>query len=119
MEKIKFALPFPPSSNTAYPTIKRGNKTIRVKSKKLKDWIESCPELDIEIEGKVTVAYLMFFPDNRERDGQNYLKAPLDYIVSQGVIKDDNRFIVCGEKWFDGGNDKESPRVEITIKKID
>jgi len=119
MDSIKIVLPFCPSSNTAYPTIVRGGKSFRIKSAKLKEWIRDAPDLEgIEVSGKVTISYMIFFPDNRIRDGQNYMKVPLDYLVSQGVLKDDNRKYVCGEQWYDGGNDKENPRIEITIKEI-
>lgn len=116
MDSIKIVLPFCPSANMAYPTAKNGR---RIKSKRLKDWILSCPDLsDCPKFEKCTISYLMFFPDDRIRDGQSYLKLPLDYIVSQGILEDDNRRIVRGEQWFDGGNDKENPRIEITIKKV-
>jgi len=118
MDSFKLTLPFPPSSNMAYPTGRNGR---RFKSKRFKEWLKICPKLNSEVLDKAsgkryTVTYLIFFPDNRVRDGQSYLKLPLDYIVSQGVLEDDNRSIVCGERWFDGGNDKENPRIEIAIK---
>ena len=96
----------------------RGRKILRVKSKKLKDWIKAAPDLsDYKFAGgRYTISYLLFFPDDRGRDGQNLMKVPLDYMVSQGVFIDDNRKIICGEQWFDGGIDREKPRVEITIK---
>ena len=119
MDTVKIVVPFPPSSNTAYPTVVKGKKVFRVKSAKLKAWIKDAPDLhDIRVHGKCTISYLIFFPDNRVRDGQNFMKVPLDYLVSEGVIEDDNRNIVKGEQWYDGGNDKESPRIEITIREI-
>lgn len=60
----------------------------------------------------------MFFPDNRVRDGQNYMKPVLDWIVTQGIIEDDNRRIVKGEQWIDCGIDKDNPRIEIYIKEL-
>jgi Holliday junction resolvase RusA-like endonuclease len=98
----------------AYPTGKNGR---RFKSKRMKEWEMSCPDLFNYPEfKKATVSYLMFFPDDRVRDGQSYQKAPLDYITNQGIFEDDNRRIVKGEQWFDGGIDRENPRIEITIK---
>ena len=100
----------------AYPTGKNGK---RFKSKRMKDWEKSCPDLtEFPKFEKATVSYLIFFPDDRIRDGQSYQKAPLDYLVKQGIFKDDNRRIVKGEQWFDGGIDRENPRIEITIKAI-
>lgn len=117
MESIKIILPFPPSCNHLFPTIVRRGKPIRVKSKKYKEWQNNCPDLHYKTLDKVyTISYLIFFPDNRRRDGQNYMKAPLDYIVSEGVLEEDDRRFVCGEQWFDGGTDVDNPRIEITIK---
>lgn len=111
-------LPFPPSSNTAYPTVSLGGKrTKRIKSKKLNDWIKSAPRLnDIKAPTPCTIIYRIFFPDNRPRDGQNYLKVTLDYLVAQEVLQDDNRKYVKGEAWIDCGTDKDNPRIEIMIK---
>jgi len=91
----------------------------RVKSKRLKDWLKSCGDFsNIDRFEKCTVSYKMFFPDDRIRDGQSYLKPVLDWIVSQGILEDDNRRIVKGEQWICCGIDRENPRVEITIKDI-
>jgi len=116
MDSVKITVPFPPSSNMCYPTARNGR---RVKSKRLKNWLASCGDFtDIEKFEKCTVSYLMFFPDDRIRDGQSYMKPTLDWIVSQGIMEDDNRRIVKGEQWIDGGNDRENPRIEITIKEV-
>lgn len=119
MDSIKLVLPFPPTVNHLFPTIVRGGKPIRIKSKKYKDWLDSCPGLmEFKVKGKCTISYLIYFPDNRIRDGQNYMKAPLDYLVSENVILSDDRKIVKGEQWYDGGTDKENPRIVITIKEL-
>lgn len=121
MNISQIVLPFCPSSNMAYPTISLGGKkTKRVKSKRMRVWEASCPIIDwVHIHKKCTISYKIFFPNDAIRDGQSYMKAPLDYIVSQGIIEDDNRRIVKGEQWVDGGIDRENPRIEITIKEID
>jgi len=116
MTALKLCLPFCPSLNMAYPTTKTGR---RVKSKRFKDWLKECPDLSGSPSfKKCTVSYLFFFPDDRVRDGQSYMKLPLDYLVDQGILEDDNRRIVKGEQWFDGGIDRKNPRIEITIKEI-
>ena len=120
MRKITIALPFPPSSNTAYPTIVKGRKPIRIKSQKAKKWEAACPDYtDIEPFKMCIISYKIFFPNDAICDGQSYLKLPLDYIVSQGIIEDDNRRILKGEQWVDGGIDRDNPRIEITIKEIE
>lgn len=118
-------LPFPPSSNMAYPSVtvkpKKGKPfSRRVKSERAKEWEAGAPDYsDIEPFKKCTISYKIFFPNDRICDGQSYLKLPLDYIVSQGIVEDDNRRIVKGEQWIDAGNDKENPRIEITIREIE
>lgn len=116
MDSVKIGLPFPPSVNHAYPTIVKGRKPIRVKSAALRKWIEDAPQFEFKFTNPVTISYLIFFPDSRERDGQNYMKVPLDYLVSEGILEGDDRTKVVGEQWFDGGIDRENPRIEITIK---
>lgn len=113
------AVPFPPSSNMCYPTITKGKKTIRVKSKRLKDWLLSCADhSNIEPFNKCFITYRIFFPDDAIRDGQSYMKPTLDYIVSQGILEDDNRRIVKGEMWIDCDIDRKNPRIEILIKEV-
>lgn len=118
MDSIKLILPFPPSVNTAYPTIIKGRKPIRIKSAKLKKWIKDAPEFEERIAEKCLITYLMFFPDERIRDGENYMKVPTDYLVSCGVLQGDDRRYIKGGQWYDGGTDKENPRIEVTIKGI-
>lgn len=115
---MKIVLPFPPSVNGLFAQNKSNAKR-RFKTKEYKDWIDKCPSLaEFKVNGQCVISYIMFFPDDRIRDGQNYMKAPLDYLVEQGTIEADNRRIVKGEQWIDGGIDKENPRISITIKNI-
>jgi Holliday junction resolvase RusA-like endonuclease len=107
-------LPYPPSVNTAYGQSK-GRR--RFKSKKYLAWLSKCPKLyPSKIRYEVEILYKIYFPDNRIRDGQNILKVVLDYLVSQGVLADDNWHIVTSEKWVSCGIDKNNPRVEVFIE---
>lgn len=117
MKEYSFIVPFPPSSNTAYPTFIRNGKLTKCKSKKYVQWLKEVPPIAEKMKHKrCKIHYLIFFPDDRIRDGQSYMKTTLDYLVKQGFINDDNRRIVTGECWEDGGIDKDNPRIEITIK---
>jgi Holliday junction resolvase RusA-like endonuclease len=112
---LRFTLPFPPSVNALFGG---GSRQKRFPSKKYKEWLKSCPNLEgvgQPINHSVTVIYRFFWPDNRVRDGGNYIKAPLDYLVNQGVLEDDNWHIVEAELWKHNGVDKANPRVEIEI----
>jgi Holliday junction resolvase RusA-like endonuclease len=107
-------LPFPVSVNSAY---NGGSGQKRFKSKSLKAWIEKCPK---EIKERVTdypihIHYKFAFPCARNRDGQNYMKVALDYLVNMGVLIDDNYKYVSSETWSHIGIDRENPRVEIII----
>lgn len=109
----KITLPFPISVNSAY---NGGSGQQRFKSKALKAWLAKCPKLDIKAREPVTIEYVFYFPDKRLRDGGNYTKVVLDYLVNQGVLSDDNYTIVEAEHWTHNGIDKLNPRVEIFIK---
>lgn len=79
-------------------------------------WLNKCPKLyPSAIHYEIEIEYKIYFPDNRKRDGQNYQKVTLDYLVSSGVIKDDNWHIVTKETWTSCGIDKNNPRIEIEI----
>lgn len=111
MESITIELPFPPSVNGLY-----AGKGRRYQSKAYKAWLKQCPKLEQRSPWKrCFILYGFYFPDERERDGQSYFKATTDYLVKQGVIKDDNRKIVKSEAWLDFGLDRENPRVLIKI----
>jgi len=115
MDSFTIILPFPVSVNALYVNKGRGK---RYKSKRYVAWLKKCPNLsDYRHNGKCYITYTLFPPDNRIRDGQNFMKAPLDYIVNQGVISDDNMNIVIGEQWLKGCIDKVNPRIELKIIK--
>ena len=110
----KFTLPFPPSVNALYGG---GSGQKRFPSKKYKAWLAVCPKLGAEgISQPVTVCYKFTWPDNRVRDGQNYMKAVLDYLTNEGVLVDDNWKIVTGETWCHAGVCKGNGKVEVEIQ---
>lgn len=113
MDPIKITLPFPPSVNALYGG---GSGQKRFPSKKYKAWLSKCPKLSsLGLYGPMKLIYTYSWPDLRVRDGQNYMKAPLDYLVSQGVLTDDNWNVVISETWNHTGIDRINPRVEIGI----
>ena len=115
MDSVKIILPFPPSLNAAYAN-RAG--VGRIKTKRYKEWTKKCPELYERMHGKCTISYIIYQPNLIKRDGNNFLKVVLDYLVDQEVIKDDNMNVVLGEQWINGGVDRKNPRIEITIKKV-
>ena len=88
---IELYLPFPPSINNYYVKTSRG-QFISAKGKKfrnevIEDIIQQAPNL--QISGKVLVEMVLFPPDNRRRDMDNYSKAMLDALTKSGIWEDD------------------------------
>jgi Holliday junction resolvase RusA-like endonuclease len=110
----QFYLPFPVSVNQMYGG---GSGQQRFISKKYKAWILSCPKLNpAQISEEISVEYIFEWPDKRKRDGNNYTKSVLDYIVKCGVILDDDYSIVAAESWRHMGVNKGLGRVEVIIR---
>ena len=89
MAQVIFTVPTPPSTNSLYRNARgRG----RVKTERYLTWIAAAVHsvkwpLD-PIDGPVTLGFQV--PDDKRRDLDNFLKGPIDLLVSQGVLKDDN-----------------------------
>lgn len=67
----------------------------------------------------VNLKVKFYVPDKRKRDIANYIEAIQDILVKYEVLKDDNYNIVYS---LDGTRmyvDKENPRVEIEITKLE
>lgn len=113
---IKIILPFPVSNNSLYGG--RGGRQ-RFPSKYLKAWWKACQPLSPINMDRVALFYKIYFPDNRERDTQNYIKCVTDYLVSQGVIVNDSWKNIIYEGLIPCGVDKNNPRCEIIVVKED
>lgn len=71
------------------------------------------------IDYSINLKIDFYVPDRRRRDIANYIEAIQDILVKYEVIKDDNYNII---ESLDGTRmhiDKENPRVEIEITKIE
>lgn len=113
MQRIhKFVLPFPPSINGLYGG---GSKQRRFPSKQYKEWLKKCPSLAPVMLDKVEIRYFYYFPDQRERDSQNYEKAITDFLVNNGVLVNDSWKNINLMTFIPMGVDKLNPRVEIEI----
>lgn len=110
----KITLPLCPSVNALYGG---GSKQKRFPSKSYKVWLGNCPVLKSRGHKNIILCYKYFWPDNRQRDTENYVKAVSDYLVKQGVIEDDCWQCVESMHLTHGGIDRLNPRVEITIFK--
>lgn len=113
---LRITLPFPPSVNSLFGG---GSAQKRFPSKQYKAWLASCPKLDAHQFDGVILFYKYFFPDNRARDTENYVKAVSDYLVKTGVIRDDCWQCIQNMQITPCGIDKTNPRVEITVVRAD
>jgi len=109
---VKITLPFPPSVNSLFGG---GSAQKRFPSKQYKAWLKLCPALEERTVEPVRIAYKFYFPDDRERDTQNYVKAVTDYLVKSGVIRNDSWKDILHEELIPMGIDRENPRVEVFI----
>ena len=110
---LQITLPFPPSINGLYGG---GSGQRRFPSKQYKAWLAKCPRLEPHKFGSIDIEYHFYFPDNRNRDSENYIKAIGDYLVNEGVLLDDNWRVVKKMTLIPMGIDKKNSRVEIVLK---
>lgn len=111
-----FNLPFPPSVNGLFGG---GSGQKRFPSRQYKQWKDACPRLPRTNFDQVSITYTFYFPDNRVRDCENYVKACSDHLVKYGVIRDDCWQCIREMHLIPGGIDKYNARVEIVIARID
>lgn len=99
--------------------VMRGNRPMSLPSKQYQDWheeqswfLKSLSHLNIE---HCTITQTFFAPDKRATDLSNKAESINDLLVDNGVLKDDNWFVISSLHLEFGGVDKENPRVEIII----
>jgi Holliday junction resolvase RusA-like endonuclease len=91
-------LPFPPSTNTAYPSSARGGRHL---SKAGKTWLaEAAPLIEEALQGfdlpeqpRIEIELQLLMPDNRTRDLDNYIKLPKDAVCAELSVDDNHRTI--------------------------
>jgi Holliday junction resolvase RusA-like endonuclease len=93
-----------------------------IPSQAYKDYEKECflhiPKIDT-IDYPINLKCVFYMPTRRRVDLVNLQEALCDILVKYGVLKDDNRNIVAT---MDGSMvlyDKENPRTEVEIKKIE
>lgn len=118
---LSLTLPFPPSTNNLFMTIRAGKRTKRAPSPEAAAYVGAvrraveamgvAPE-PLQCDLRVVVA--AWFPDRRRRDLDNLLKAPLDGLVKSRFIGDDS--MVVDLRIYRAGYDKANPRLTIWIE---
>ena len=107
---------------------RKTNKPMVISSKKAIKWYTNAiKQMQIDhvkkhkFNDKLNAKILIYRKDKRGGPGDlnNFIQAPLDLLVSYGVIEDDNRNIIYST---DGSRllyDKENPRVEVELSLVD
>ena len=90
----EFLMPFPPSVNTYYATV-RGMRVLSKKGRQYKkDVLDALIEQGVDelmIADRVAISIIINPPCNRRRDLDNFLKAPLDALTNAGFWVDDSQ----------------------------
>lgn len=102
-------LGFPPTVNTYYKKSRYGTR-ISLKGQKYRAAVLSDVEEQFgntpTLDGKLLVEVVLYPPDKRIRDLDNYMKALLDALTESGVWEDDSLVdqlhIYRGERVYDG-----------------
>lgn len=127
MAEIKYTIKLPPVSKKNSQQILTNPKTGKpfiMPSKKYKQYEKEAawflkPRPPRPIECSLNVKCLFYIPTRRRTDLTNLLEAVDDLLVSAGIIADDHYGIVTGH---DGSRclwDKENPRTEIIITRLE
>ena len=127
MAEIKYTIKLPPITKKNSQQILMNHKTGRpfiMPSKQYKQYereaacfLKPCPPRPIECS--LNIKCLFYLPTRRKTDLTNLLEAVDDILVHAGIIADDHYGIVTSH---DGSRcywDKDNPRTEIIITKIE
>ena len=111
---IELELPFPPSVNTYWRNF-NGRMLI---SKKGRDYRQAVADQVLiqrgakHYQGKVKMTIEAWRPDERKRDLDNLLKAPLDALTHAGVYMDDQLIVDLRIYWADEKGGKLKVKIE-------
>jgi crossover junction endodeoxyribonuclease RusA len=90
---MKITLPWPPTVNTYYSVV-RGRKILSKKGREYNKYaLQKIAKMKLgePISSRVEVDIFLYPPDNRRRDIDNYLKAPLDSLTKAKIWEDDRQ----------------------------
>ena len=113
---MKLILPFPPSVNTYWRNTRKGvlisasGRCFR--SNAFAAVLEQLKRRPQPITVNVQVTVLLFPPDKRQRDLDNYLKALFDSLTHAGVWGDDSQIKRFSVEW---GATMKKGKAEVTI----
>ena len=113
---MELILPFPPSVNTYWRNF-QGRMLISKKGREYRKAVAD--EILIQkgnkhYKGKIKLTIEAWRPDNRKRDLDNLLKAPLDALTHAGVYVDDHLIVDLRIFWADG----KGGRIKVKVEEI-
>jgi Holliday junction resolvase RusA-like endonuclease len=119
---MQIELPFPPSSNTAYPTDRSGGRRLGKKGRAWKE--EAAQLLAIALRGytvpddkAIIITMHAYLPNNALRDLANYEKLVIDALCEHLHI-DDHWQRVTGNAIYFGGIEQDNPRIVIELQQV-
>ena len=109
-----------PSKKNSRNVFSRGGKLFNIPSKKYKEWhsvatLQISEFENLQIEEVSSIDLKFYAPDRRSADLTNKAESVLDLLVDNGVIIDDNWFVLKNVNLYFQGVDKERPRCEVII----
>lgn len=123
---VEICIPLPPvtkknSQRIGYRTVNGKTVPFIIPSAKYKQYEEDCGIFlkPLGIKEPVNVRALFYMPTRRKVDLTNLNEALHDALVVNGAIEDDNCTIVAGTDGSRVLYDKDNPRTEVLIRKIE
>ena len=120
---MRFTIPLPPvtKKNSQQIVRTKAGRWMVIPSKQYTKYEKSCrPFLKAQgIDYPVNIEALYYMPTRRKVDLCNLHEALCDVLVKYGVVEDDNSRIIIS---MDGSRvlyDKENPRTEVHIKRVE
>jgi crossover junction endodeoxyribonuclease RusA len=90
---VKFELPYPPSLNMLYPSVRSGKRRLSARGKAYKQsvyYIVKQQKIE-KLSGSIRIIIHACPPDNRRRDLDNIVKIIFDSLGNAGVFNDDSQ----------------------------
>lgn len=106
-----------PSKKNSKRRIQRGRNIFMVPSREHQLWhvqaSAQLPKLPKPLQYTSGIEFTLYAPDKRKADLSNKWESVADLLVDNGILADDNWFVVPKVIMLFGGVDKENPRVII------
>lgn len=114
----------PVTKKNSQRIVRRRNRNIVLPSKAFKDYEEAAGKYLVgaskwQIDYPVEVTCLFYMPTRRRVDLTNLLEAIDDALVHYGILADDNSQIIVSHDGSRVLYDKDAPRTEIYIRRLD